>query len=180
MKTFNVFYFRFFVVLCMIPALSFSFAGAYFSDFKPLDVSVSAASAFFSNSRLPEEILKQMMSGNAGAKDAAGNKKENKKPDKSISAVLIPVLDCYSGSNIINHQFLNAANIPGFVFSFDVDYPLKILFNRCFIFILMLLGLLSGALPRSVPLAFISIYKKLILFSQRISFFYLGRIYYEI
>lgn len=137
----------------------------------------SIVSDFFAVNSISDGLINDMM-GAEPRKQSKG--KEDKQQVNKEIKITVPALSVLFDLEEINKEFFNSEKTINFILNREVQYPLKIPFNRDLILLMLLFGLIFTGLARSVPVILNIKLKKLILGSASISFFYLRGIYEKI
>lgn len=176
MKT-TVSYSRFSITLFMCMSLILSsvvFSVGNKKSTKEIVKSDSVISDFFAVNSMSDGLIKDMI--DTKTHKQSRNKEDKQQVNKEIG-IMVPVLSVLFNLEESNKQFFSSEKVVNFSVNREIQYPLKIPFNRDLIFIIMLFGLIFMGLARSVPVVLNIKFKKLILRNSSISFFYLGGIY---
>ncbi len=137
----------------------------------------SIISDFFAVNSISDGLINDIL-GNKNHKQSK-EKDDKQQVNKEIN-ITVPALSLLFNLEEVNKEFFNGGKIINFILNREIQYPLKIPFDREFILLILLLGLIFTGLARSVPVVLNIKSKKLILGSLSIGFFYLRGIYENI
>ncbi|MDD5021516.1 MAG: hypothetical protein PHR82_05180 [Endomicrobiaceae bacterium] len=134
----------------------------------------SVISDFFAVNSMSDGLIKDMM--DTKTHKQSRDKEDKQQVNKEIG-IMVTASSVLFNLEEINKQFFSSDKIVNFSINREIQYPLKIPFNRDLIFIIMLFGLIFMGLARSVPVILKIKFKELMLRSASISSFYLWGIY---
>lgn len=154
MNTINSTYLRVFVLYFTLLSLIISsvvFSVGNRKNLKEIIISDSIISGFFTVTGMSDEIINDMMSSETAAARKDKNKDDASQINKEISIALPGSSAAYLEKEYSEIQ--NAKNVKAFNESMitEVQYPLKIPYNRYLLCLIILSGLIFAGLARSVP-----------------------------
>lgn len=172
-------YSRFFIVFFALLSLMLSsvvFSVGNKNSIKEVVKSDSVMSDFFAVNSMSDELIKTIMETKT-PKENSTRQDDSNQINKEISMAMSVSQTNYFEEEDFYKQIFSTDKIVNLSVNREVEYSLKIPFEQHLMCIVMLFGLIFMGLARSIPVMQNSMFKKLILRSASISFFYLWGIY---